>query len=245
MFDKEVHSELCRRILRNNDFHGRVPRKKPYINAVNHKKRMTFAKTYINKDNSFWDKVIFSDESKFNIFGSDGQNYEWRKPNTKLEIPHLRETVKHGCGSVMVWGCVAASGTGNLIFIDGILDKYKYLNILKNKESARKLRLLEDFHFQQDTDPKHTARIVKEWIVYNTPHMLITPPQSDINLIENLWDEIGKRWNKFHIISEEVLKDKIIEIWNSVECSFTKSLLYSMERRLRYTIAAKNGPTKY
>ena len=135
--------------------------------------------------------------------------------------------------------------TGNLIFIDGILDKYKYLNILKNKESARKLRLLEDFHFQQDTDPKHTARIVKEWIVYNTPHMLITPPQSDINLIENLWDEIGKRWNKFHIISKEVLKDKIIEIWNSVECSFTKSLLYSMERRLRYTIAAKNGPTKY
>ena len=193
MFDKEVHSELCRRILRNNDFHGRVPRKKPYINAVNHKKRMTFAKTYINKDNSFWDKVIFSDESKFNIFGSDGQNYVWRKPNTKLEIPHLRETVKHGCGSVMVWGCVAASGTGNLIFIDGILDKYKYLNILKNKESARKLRLLEDFHFEQDNDPKHTARIVKEWIVYNTPHMLITPPQLDINLIENLWAEIGKR----------------------------------------------------
>ena len=29
----------------------------------------------------------------------------------------------------MVWGCMAASGTGNLIFIDGILDKYKYLNI--------------------------------------------------------------------------------------------------------------------
>ena len=38
MFDKEVHPELCRRILRNNDFHSRVPRKKPYINAVNHKK---------------------------------------------------------------------------------------------------------------------------------------------------------------------------------------------------------------
>ena len=29
----------------------------------------------------------------------------------------------------MVWGCMAASDTGNLIFIDGILDKYKYLNI--------------------------------------------------------------------------------------------------------------------
>ena len=62
MFHKEVHPKLCRRILRDNDFHGRVPRKKPYINAVNHKKRLTFAKTYINKDDSFWNKVIFSDK---------------------------------------------------------------------------------------------------------------------------------------------------------------------------------------
>ena len=77
---------------------------------------------------------------------------------------------------------MAASGTGNLIFIDGTFDKYKYLNILKNnfKESAHKLGLLEDFHFQQANDPKHTARVVKEWIVYNTPQ------SSDIDPIENL-----------------------------------------------------------
>ena len=210
MFDKEVHPELCRRILRNNDFHSRVPRKKPYINAVNHKKDWLLQKPILIKIILFWDKVIFSDESKFNIFGSDGQNYEWRKPNTKLEIPHLRETVKRGGGSLMAWECMTASDTRNLIFIDGILDKYKYLNILKNKESARKLGLLEDFHFQRDNDSKHTARIMKE--CYSVD---VTPPQSpDINPIENLWVETGKRWNKFHIISKEVLKDKIIEIWN-------------------------------
>ena len=136
---------------------------------------------------------------------------------------------------------MAASGTGNLIFIDGTFDKYKYLNILKNnfKESAHKLGLLEDFHFQQANDPKHTARVVKEWIVYNTPQ------SSDIDPIENLWAEIEKRWNKFQIIWKQVLKDKIIEIWNSVECSFTKSLIYSVERRLRHTIATKSGLTKY
>ncbi|XP_060831539.1 mucin-2-like [Bombus pascuorum] len=69
-------------------------------------------------------------------------------------------------------------------------------DILKNnlRESARKLGLFEDFHFQRDNDPKDTDRIVKERIVYNTPHMLITLPQSpDINLIENVWAEIGKR----------------------------------------------------
>ena len=75
---------------------------------------MTFVKTYIDKENSFWDKVIFSDESKFNIFGSDGQNYMWRKPNTELAIRHLHQTVKHGGGSVMVCGCMTASGKGNI-----------------------------------------------------------------------------------------------------------------------------------
>ncbi|KOC62209.1 hypothetical protein WH47_03967 [Habropoda laboriosa] len=61
---------------------------------------------------------------------------------------------------------MAAGSTGNLVFIDGILDKYKYLNILKNnvKDSARKLGLLRHFHFQQDNDPKRTAWIVKNWI---------------------------------------------------------------------------------
>ena len=43
--------------------------------------------------------------------------------------------------------------------------------------------------------------------------MLIIPPQSpDINPIEDIWAEIGKRLNKFQITSKQVLKDKIIEI---------------------------------
>lgn len=26
--------------------------------------------------------------------------------------------------------------------------------------------------------PKHTVKIVKEWLLYDTPHVLHTPPQS-------------------------------------------------------------------
>ena len=33
----------------------------------------------------------------------------------------------------MVWNCVTADGMENLIFIDGILDKVKYLKIFERK----------------------------------------------------------------------------------------------------------------
>lgn len=61
-------------------------------------------------------------ESKFNIFGSYGQQRVWRKPN---------KTLKHRIGSVMVWGCMSAKGPGNLHFIEGVMDQHMYLNILK------------------------------------------------------------------------------------------------------------------
>ncbi|GFW80789.1 transposable element Tc1 transposase [Trichonephila clavipes] len=53
------------------------------------------------------------DESKFNISGSDGRRTVWRKPNTVLDPKNLRPTVKHGSGSVMVWGCMASNEQDN------------------------------------------------------------------------------------------------------------------------------------
>ena len=141
------------------------------------------------KDQNFWNTVIFSDESKFNISDSDGREKVWRKVNSEVDPQNMTGTVKHGGGSIMVWGCMAASGVGNLVLIDRIMDKTIYLNILKDnlKQSALKLGLERSFVFQQDNDPKHTAHVVREWLLYNTPKQLKPPPQSpDLNDIEHL-----------------------------------------------------------
>ncbi|GFW10482.1 transposable element Tcb2 transposase [Trichonephila clavipes] len=92
----------------------------------------------------------------------------------------MRGTVKHGGGSIMVWGCMAATGVGNLVIIDGIMNQYSYLNILKNNltQSASKLGLDGSSTFQQDNDPKHTARVVREWLLYNVRKQAKNPPQS-------------------------------------------------------------------
>ena len=101
----------------------------------------------------------------------------WRKANEALHPNYTIPTIKHGGGSVMVWGCMSATGVGNLVFIDGIMDKIYYLNLLKEnlKSSATKMGLDTSFQFYQDNDPKHKSRVVKEWLLYNCPKLIKTP----------------------------------------------------------------------
>ncbi|GFW18300.1 transposable element Tcb1 transposase [Trichonephila clavipes] len=89
---------------------------------------------------------------------------------------NLRPTVKHGGVSVMVWGCMASNGVGSLVFIDGIMNYKLYIDVLNNlKESAKKLGLDGNFIFQQDNNPKHTARNVKMWRLFHCKQQLHTP----------------------------------------------------------------------
>ncbi|CAK9827571.1 Transposable element Tcb2 transposase [Anthophora retusa] len=247
-FNKEVHKITIRRILNKAGYRSRVARRKPTISKINQEKRLKFANDYITKENDFWSTVLFSDESKFNIFQNDGRTLVWRRSNTELDPKNVQNTVKHGGGGVMVWGCMSSSGVGELVFIDNIMDKYVYLDILKNnvRKSVEKLNLGRQFVFQQDNDPKHTAYLVRQWIVFNTPHLLPTPPQSpDLNPIEHLWAHLGKCIKKHNITNRQQLKEILTMEWNKISPEITKKLVHSMSDRLRAVINNKGLHTKY
>ncbi len=52
-------------------------------------------------DESFWKNVIFCDQYKFNLIGSDDKVIVWHKPNQEPKPENLKATVKHGGGSIM------------------------------------------------------------------------------------------------------------------------------------------------
>src|SRR4051794_37514246 len=47
------------------------------------------------------------------------------------QLRHVKQTVKHGGGSVMIWACMTAEGPGFMCKIHGNMDQYVYKSILE------------------------------------------------------------------------------------------------------------------
>lgn len=94
----------------------------PIYLETKHKKRKAWAKAFLVWRADDWRHFFFSDESKLQIFGLDGMEWCWRKPNEHLNPRFTKKQVKHGRGKVTVWGHDHSHGLGRLIRIEGRMD---------------------------------------------------------------------------------------------------------------------------
>ena len=58
-----------------------------------------------------WEKVVWSDETKIELFGINSTRRVWRKRSAEYNPKNTIPTVKHGGGNL---GCFSAKGTGRL-----------------------------------------------------------------------------------------------------------------------------------
>uniref|UniRef100_A0AAQ4S701 Transposase Tc1-like domain-containing protein n=1 Tax=Gasterosteus aculeatus aculeatus TaxID=481459 RepID=A0AAQ4S701_GASAC len=156
--------------LHKSGLFGREARRKPLLCKKHMTARLEDSQTMRNK-------ILWSDETKIELFGLNAKRYVWRKPGTAHHLANTIPTVKHGGGSIMLWGCSSAGGTGRLVRIEGKMNAAMYKDILNENmlQSALDLRLGRRFIFQQDNDPKHTAKIKKEWLQHNSVNVLEWP----------------------------------------------------------------------
>src|ERR1700712_1223826 len=73
---------------------GRVRRKKPFLTRKAIGKRKTWAADHIDMPQSQWDNVVFSNESKYQIVGSDGKRYCRRRVGEENLERNVRKIMK-------------------------------------------------------------------------------------------------------------------------------------------------------
>lgn len=133
----DVPQVTIRRHLRKRGLFGFVRRQKPALDERKVALRLAFAQKWaIWTDPSRWmaDCVIWSDESKFVLHGSDGLRWcRRRRGQAVLEPRNVSQRVRRGLGTgkVTVWGCITKDGVGRLHRIHERMDRWKYIEILE------------------------------------------------------------------------------------------------------------------
>ena len=160
--------------LHQSGLYGRVARRKSLLSKRNMTACLEFAKRHLKDSQTVRNKILWSDETKTELFGLNAKHHIWRKRGTTHHLENTIPTVKHGGGSIILWVCFSAAGTGKLVRIEGKMNGAKYREILDKNllQSAQDLRLGRRVTFQQDNDPKHTAKTTQEWLRDKFPNVL-------------------------------------------------------------------------
>jgi hypothetical protein len=247
----KVNDKTVRNALREANLGAIEKETKPKLSNKNIKARLEFAKRHKDWTLDDWRRVIWSDESKINRFCSDGRAWCWIRDGEQLQSRHVKETVKHGGGSIMIWGCMTALGPGFLCKIDTTMDQHLYKEILEEEL----LKTIEWYEldanriiFQQDNDPKHKAKLVQKWIAEQAFETLEWPPQSpDLNPIEHLWCVLKRKLNQY-----ESAPKGMLDLWERVQAEWEKiskdeclRLIDSMPRRISAVLKSKGKWTDY
>lgn len=163
--------------------------------------RLEFCDWFLNQPDGFQRNILWSDESTFK---SNAEVNTWNCRYWSEENPHwLREIDNQRIWKVNVWCGIIDNQIVGPIFIEGNLNRFKYVRLLQEELPAKledlPLNLRLNMWFQQDGCPSHTALISRNCLNQMFPGRWIgkygpvnySPRSPDLTVLDYyLWGRI-------------------------------------------------------
>ncbi len=244
----ELHEETTAKYLKEMGITYRTRPLVPLLLPRHKKNRKSWAQARQDLDESYWRRVVWTDETTVCINGGYGPRKSWTTKELLFEGNNPRFRRQNGGGKVMFWGCFTSDGVGLLIPIEGNMNSQKYVEMLemhvlpwiRQREEDLGVKLI----FQQDNAPCHVSRKSREFLASNNIEVLEWPPCSpDLSPIENLWSILKMRIvkNVTMVRTLEDLKRTAKEIWEKLTPPECLNHALSVPKRLKKVIERNGG----
>ncbi len=128
---RHISTSAVQRRLYDSGLQGWIAAMTPLLRKNNKNKRIAWVKKHEEWTVHQWNSVLWSDESKFEIFGSTHRVYVRRREGEWMVSAYVVPIVKHGRWGMVVWRCFAGDTVGNSIKIQGTLNQHGYHAILQ------------------------------------------------------------------------------------------------------------------
>lgn len=244
---EQVTTRTVRNRLLEAGLRARRPARKIAISEINRERRLQWANEHLHWSSNDWERVAFSDESKFCLSNGDVQ-YVRRYIGERYEDYCVVETENRSVASVIVWGALFYSGATRLVRLDGRVNSAQYIEVLERELLPH---CGEFTLFQQDNAPIHNSRQSKEFFRDNNVEVLSWSPQSpDMNCIENVWGRMAQILQREYEKSDssDQLFATLVAIWNDLVVNnreYRQTLISTMPRRVAALKDAQGGHTHY
>ncbi len=179
LFLNTIHRAICRCQLKL--YHAK---RKPYVNIVQKRHHVLWAKAHLKWTVSKWRSVLWSDESKCDILvGHHGCRALRAKEEGDLSAFSSKASISDGMG------CISVYGMGSLHVLERAMTAERYIKVLEQHMLPSRRRLFQGrpCEFQQDNAKPHTAANSTAWLYSRRVRVLNWPACSpDISPIENI-----------------------------------------------------------
>lgn len=245
-----VSENTVRRRLRDRNLRSHKPASGPKLTVAHRQARLEFARQHLNWNLAQWESILFSDESRMTLSGSDGRRNVMRRPGERYTQCCIRETVRFGGGSTMFWGGISLTGRTELVFFrNQVVNADNYVtDILEPHVMPYAGYIGADFQLMHDNARPHVARIVTQYLQEVGIQVMPWPANSpDLNPIEHLWDQIKRKVRARDPVpgTLQQLETAIAEEWQRTPQEDIKKLIRSLNRRMQAVIKARGGNIPY